>query len=300
MEVIDPAELAMDETDHRELEFQQQLMETCYVKDTGPDREGKKTVGVDKRRKEAKQILAFFNLPWSGSKGFAHTCPAGCCGTLPAANRAKSLERANEFVKLIFLPPITEPAQNKYTKTDPCIRSVALVTWTFGLLRKAIGRKLFQNEEATGPADVVEADGAIGVPRDEYQYQQKLGHLKVQKIHTFLGHGSAKHLLLVWVVVCGPIMKFHYFLFANGKFFSQRTGEHSITVFDFVGNGPNNHLAAAMGALSSMLMDATGRTGGRHLRMLYIKLGPIRQWPDRTKAALQVALLIGISVIWRK
>ena len=159
--------------------------------------------------------MDFFKLPWSGRYGLKHTCPAGCCGEYwegPAPNKTKSIERAKELVKCLFMPPISEPAANKYTKTDPCIRSTLLVTWTFGLLRKAIGLLLGKGEYYTGPADVVEADGAIGVPRDGYEYHKALGHIKIQKVHRFLSHGCAKHLLLVWLVVCAPIMILHYFL----------------------------------------------------------------------------------------
>ena len=100
----------------------------------------------------------------------------------------------------IFMPPTSEPSANKYTKADPCVRSVCLVTWTFGLLRKAISRMLWKDEESTGPADVVEADGAIGVPRDTNAYERKVGRRKVQKVHTFLHNAAAKHLLLVRVL----------------------------------------------------------------------------------------------------
>ena len=77
------------------------------------------------------------------------------------------------------------------------------MVWTFGLLRKAISRMLGKDDDYPGPADgLVEADGAIGIPRDTRLYEKNLGHLKLQKVHTFLSHAAAKHLLLVWVVVC--------------------------------------------------------------------------------------------------
>ena len=200
------------------------------------------------------------------------------------------------------MPPISEPAANKYTKTDPCVKSALLVTWTFGLLRKAIGQHLRQNEEYTSPADVVEADAAIGVPRDEYEYHKRLGTIKIQKVHTLLSHGHAKHLLLVWLVVCSPIMVLHYYLFANGKFFSHRGGEdEAATVFDFVGDDARrNHLLATMGALCAMLMDVAGSKAQRHLRLLHLKLGPINDWPVRVREALQASLILGISTLWRK
>ena len=67
--------------------------------------------------------------------------PAGCCGEGPCADKDKSKDRAKALDAKIFMPPISEPAANKYTKVDPCVKSVVLITWTFGLLRKALGVK---------------------------------------------------------------------------------------------------------------------------------------------------------------
>ena len=259
LDVKDPALLVFNDADKQELKFQAALLDHCHVQANRKD-------GVAKRREEARQLLDFFNVPWSGRWGMVHTCPAGCCGDFwqgPAANKAKSIARAKDLVKFIFMPPISEPAANKYTKTDPCVRTVCLVTWTFGLLRKAIARMLRGDENYTGPADGnVDADGIIGIPRDTYQYEKNVGHLKVQKVLTFLSHASAKELLLVWVVVCTPIMRMHYFLFAHGKFFSHRSGdEDAITVFDFVGDTHFNHLSETMAALCSMLMEPDGLSG---------------------------------------
>ena len=156
--------------------------------------------------------------------GLLHTCPAGCCGDLekgPCANKTKSIQRAQDLAAKIFMPPISEPAANKYTKVDPCVRSVVLITWCFGLLRKALGEKL-RKEDTTGQADaeayVVDTDGAIGIPRDTMEYERKMGHIRLQKVHTFFCHGISKYLGLVWLVVAAPIMVVHYHLFRHGKF----------------------------------------------------------------------------------
>ena len=135
------------------LEFQHALLEQCLVRDSGPDRAGKPKVGVAKRRVEAQEILKFFGAPWNDKYGLAHPCPAGCCGKPeegPCADKAKSVQRAQQFASTIFLPPISEPAANKYTKIDPCVKSIALMTWTFGLLRKAVGITLGKKD--TGSA----------------------------------------------------------------------------------------------------------------------------------------------------
>ena len=76
------------------------------------------------------------------------------CGGKPedgaCANKAETIKRAQEFASILFTPAVSEPAANKYTKVDPCVKSVALMVWTFGLLRKAIGIKL--GDRNTGPA----------------------------------------------------------------------------------------------------------------------------------------------------
>ena len=107
------------------------------------------------------------------------------------ANAAKSIERAKTLAAKLFMPPLCEPAANKYTKVDPCLKSVALITWTFGLLRKAIGARLKKTaRDDPGHAAVVVPDqvdiaGAIGIPRDEYAYYRQIGHIKLGKSHTF-------------------------------------------------------------------------------------------------------------------
>ena len=55
-----------------------------------------------------------------------------------------------------------------------------------------------------------------------------------------------------------------------------------------------------LAALCAMLMEPDGPVVRKHLRLLYLALGPAREWPDRVATALQVALIIGIAVLWRK
>ena len=90
----DPADLHFSAADERDLKFQEEMLERCYVQDTGRDREGKLKVGVDKRREEAEHFLRFFGAPWSDKWGIVHPCPAGRCGKGACADRDKSVERA--------------------------------------------------------------------------------------------------------------------------------------------------------------------------------------------------------------
>ena len=157
--------------------------------------------------------------------------------------------------------PISEPAANKYTKVDPCVRSVVLITWTFGLLRKALGAKLTKKARGNDPGhaavipgpghaavipDQVDTDGAIGIPRDMIEYQRKMGHIKLQKVHTFLCHGFSKYMCLVWVVVSAPLMVLHYSRFRPGTFWNQRDHDDDVSIFDFVGSIAKNRVAVCL------------------------------------------------------
>ena len=131
--------------------------------------------------------------------------------------------------------------------------------------------------------------------------RKKLGHLKVQKVHTFLSHSAAKELLLVWVVVTAPIMVLHYYLFRQGRFRNPHDRDAEVmTVFDFVDNVASNRLVATVCALCAMLMEPTGRVGSEHLRLLFLKHGRLAEWPQRVTVALQVSLVLAIAWIWRK
>ena len=82
---------------------------------------------------EANEILELYGMPWTEKWGLTHISRQGCCGKSPEqeawyANKATSVKRAQVLASLFFLPPISEPAANKYTKIDPCVKSVALIS----------------------------------------------------------------------------------------------------------------------------------------------------------------------------
>ena len=61
LHVVDPAKIPFAPTHDREIEFQQLVLEICYVKDTGQNRDGTQRlkVGEAKRRAEAAEFLDF-------------------------------------------------------------------------------------------------------------------------------------------------------------------------------------------------------------------------------------------------
>ena len=92
-------------------------------------------------------------------------------------------------------------------------------------------------------------------------------------------------------------MVVHYHLFKHGKYYSHRDHAGDISIFDFVGPTHSNPVAYAINALVLMLMEPRG--GGRsHLGLMLLKLGDnINEWPLRVVRAVQIGLLIGISVL---
>ena len=49
-----------------------------------------------------------------------------------------------------------------------------------------------------------------------------------------------------------------------------------------------------------MLMEPDGLSGRKLLRLLHLGLGETREWQPRIMIAVQVSLLLGIAVLWRK
>ena len=124
---------------------------------------------IKNRRKFADRFLAFFPTPWSS--GLKHLCRDGCCGDPgegAAANRPKSVQRAQELIRELLGRILTEPAANKWTSLTPVTKRVALLASVGNnLFRRAVGMRLGKSD--TGSADgsfAVDIDGAIGVPQD--------------------------------------------------------------------------------------------------------------------------------------
>ena len=163
------------------------------------------------------------------------------------------------------MPPVCEPAANKYTKVDPCVRGILIISWTFGLLRKAIGATIGKDEEAApgvGIPEHVDVDGAIGVPRDHTAHFRHMGHIKLHKCHRFLCNAMSKYILLIWLITTSDIMILHYRLFRHGTWWNRRNEKDDISIFDFTGPVPNNPVFMAIINLMTILLDPRGRGWG--------------------------------------
>ena len=300
--VSDPADVCYSEAEERDVEFAKEMMEQCYVcsahQDQGEEEENI-DISVERRRKEAKELLDF--IPLWGTSRAQHPCPAGCCGATAAADRSVSLDKACTLAKRIISPSITEPAANKYTKVDPVVRKVALMTNFLGIMRRAVAKRLGRRDASgdVDDAEVVDVDAAIGIPRDPMQHHKNMGHVKLNKAFNFLRQPAAKYLPLVWLVVCSSIMVVHYKLFKQGTWYGERQGTRC-DIFDFCGPTHLNPVAHALSALGSMMFDPLG-SGKAHLALLILKFGGNHlAWPSRVVAALQISLVLAFCILWRK
>ena len=82
------------------------------------------------------------------------------------------------MVKRVVAPSISTPAANKYTKVDPVVRKVALLTIFFGIFRRMVGQKLgrrVEDGDEDGYFAGVDDDTVIGIPKNEKQGQVAQG-----------------------------------------------------------------------------------------------------------------------------
>ncbi len=122
--------------------------------------------------------------------------PPGCCGEVACADRSLTLEKAFGLVKRVVAPSISTPAANKYTKVDPVVRKIALLTNLFGILRRMVAQKLgrrVENEDGDGFAGV-DDDTVAGIPQHEKDQYKKLGQVELHKTFDFLSDPASKYL----------------------------------------------------------------------------------------------------------
>ena len=304
LDVRDPAEAIFDEeVDRREKQLARELLEQCYVLagDCKGDEEAKEAAQA-RRRQQATQLLNFFPY-WGQHEKLIHPCPAGCCGDAAKADRVVSLGRACELIKLVLSPSISTPAANRYTKVDPVVRKVALITNFAGLMRRALASKL-QKASTLSEADSAafdDPDAVIGIPKDAMKHFKNVANTRLHRMLSFLRLAACVYLPLVWLVVCSSIMVIHYHLFEYGTWSTDNKGAKRCNLFDFCRSVDSNPVVVAMTALASMMLDPFGADGSTHLLLLRLKFGDnIDLWPMRVIAALHVSLVIAFCNLWRK
>ena len=224
-----------------------------------------------------------------------HVCPAGCCGDGVCASRETSLDKAMVLVDTVILRGIQIPAVNKWTKVEPVIASITLMVSCFKLVLRALQSKLGVHCDDDG-SDLSE-DAQVGAPKDEMKTHRKLSTKRNAKTLQFFAEADTEWRLLVWMLVCMPIMSIHYRLFKFGTWFSHRTDDRC-GAFDFCNPATNPDLKV-LAVLSCMLCCPNG-TGRCHWLPLMTKYGPSGSWPTNLIREAQATLIIAICSLWRR
>ena len=202
------------------------------------------------------------------------------------------------LVKRIISPAIAPPALNKYTKVDPAIRKVALMTHFLGLLKQGVAWKLGKKPEDA--ASDVSENAVVGAPTNETQHFRKVGHIKLHKCYSFLEKRSSKWVTLVWLAVCTCIMVIHFKLFKHGTWYNHRKNDPMrASIFDFCGPLAKSPAGIAMNTLATIIFDVEGE-GRRPLALLFLYCGSHDAWPRKVHHVLQVSTIVAMSIIWRK
>ena len=202
------------------------------------------------------------------------------------------------LVKRIISPAIAPPALNKYTKVDPAIRKVALMTHFGGLLKQGVAWKLGKKPEDA--ASDVSENAVVGAPTNETQHFRKVGHIKLHKCYSFLEKRSSKWVTLVWLAVCTCIMVIHFKLFKHGTWYNHRKNDPMrASIFDFCGPLAKSPAGIAMNTLAAIIFDVEGE-GRRPLALLFLYFGSHDAWPRKVHHVLQVSTIVAMSIIWRK
>ena len=305
--VVNPEEATAQGIDTGPCPLGRFLLEQCYVQigvNSSPggihDQFGDPCVNIAskqrKRRQEAEDLLTFFSGRWGSHERLVHICSPGCC-----ADRSASVVRAQKLAKLIVSPSITPPAMNKYTKVDPVVRQICLLSNLFGLFRRALAEKVGSGRRRVGDGDNesdMSQDACVGAPMDEVRHLRKIGRLKHRRANDFMARRFASWTTLIWIAVCDPVMVVHYRLFKHGKWYSHRRADRC-SIYDFCGSMGSNPVASALSSLAGIVLSPEEQLSGP-LAGLFAALGPIEGWPSFVRSRLHVAALLAFSGLWRK
>ena len=102
--------------------------------------------------------------------------------------------------------------------------------------------------------------------------ERKVGHIKLNRVYPFLGHGEAKYLFLVWLSIANLVMPVHYSLFKHDTWFQNRKPEAKQKISDFIDGSTGGPVRTCLGSLAEMLLESRGRDRC-HLRILSLKVG---------------------------
>ena len=283
----------------------EELLALCYVAPASNNQkrdEEEVTAGIARRKEVARAFLQFFPPPWSGS--MIHVCPPGCCGPLPAHDRATSVARGTALIMQVVFPRLELPAANRYTKIFPVVSSITLMLHFYKVMEKVLKLKLKGLGEISDDDPVLQAPNAlVGAPDDAMLHQRKVQEKQRAKLALLVADRERTPMLfLVWLCVVKLIMPLHYRLFKRGVFYSHASSkpeeERRFGCFEFC-SARRNPALKVLTAITAMLFDPNG-AGREHLSLLLQRYGTnTAEWPSALPFAVQSSLLTAYARLWR-
>jgi len=159
------------------VKFAEELLQMCHIRGLSSndheEQEEEVAAGEKMRKAEAREFMDFFTPPWTGP--LKHSCPAGCCGPTPCADRAVSIKKGTRLVLLVICPHMTRPAANRYTKVFPVVCRVTLQLHFYTLFKKVM-RMLLRGTTDNSDDDRVlhDVNAMLGAPVDAIAHHRKL------------------------------------------------------------------------------------------------------------------------------
>ena len=157
----------------------------------------------------------------------------------------------------VFLHAISVPALNKWTTVAPCVNLVSAMQHFCDVLPQAFGLCFPKGPQAESTESEDEGRD-VGAPLDQTKMWRKLAMKRQIKASTFMQDEDSKWLTLLWAAVTSPIMLFHYKLFKQGTWVTERKKNEqqdepdNAVVFS---NHALNPATKALSFLTDMVLD---------------------------------------------
>ena len=207
------------------------------------------------------------------------------------------MERGLSLIMTVIFPHLCRPAANKYTKVHPVSLKVTLMLHFYGLLRRVLLRKC--GSKAASSLDDDQSDfednAVLGVPDDVLRHFRKVGSKMLDNNASFVFDPFSKMRLLIWCVVCAPVMVIHWSLFKRGTWCTHVPEKRRCGVFALCSR-QRNPVVLAMTKLASMVFDLEEScgVGWKHLHLVWLRLG------QRIVHLLQTSIVLEFCHLWRK
>jgi hypothetical protein len=132
-------------TNPTDRQYAESLLESCFysvdLHDLDPlDATVAAAIDSDyKRRLLGERLMAALPGNWR-SRQWCHSCPPGCCGPTSRHDRAESVRKIMELLRLVVLLWIATPALAKWNSTFPCACKLGMKLGVHDILTRGLSR----------------------------------------------------------------------------------------------------------------------------------------------------------------